>query len=149
MAPKEMFIRLERPRAIGRICCRHCSSVATGLPAPSGSMRTSHNNGGCIRKRMTGYSRDCTSASERRSTFRLHADAQVATYRELMRLRKQLSDDVVRYENASHALLVVLFPELARVFLDPTRPTALAASSALEARRPSRRPRWRTSASLA
>src|SRR6266700_1897058 len=51
---------------------------------------------------------------------------QVATYRELMRLQKQLSDDVVRYKNEIHALLVVLFPEFTQVFADPTRPTALA-----------------------
>ena len=30
---------------------------------------------------------------------------QVATYRELMRLQHQLSDDVVRYKNEIHALL--------------------------------------------
>jgi transposase len=40
---------------------------------------------------------------------------QVATYRELMRLQKQLSDDVVRYTNEIHALLVVLFPEFTQV----------------------------------
>jgi len=51
---------------------------------------------------------------------------QAATYRELMRLQKQLSDDVVRYKNEIHALLVVLFPEFTQVFVDPTRPTALA-----------------------
>jgi transposase len=51
---------------------------------------------------------------------------QVATYRELMRLQQQLSDDVVRYKNEIHALLVVLFPEFTQVFVDPTRPTALA-----------------------
>src|SRR3989440_8274920 len=43
-----------------------------------------------------------------------------------MRLQKQLSDDVVRYKNEIHALLVVLFPEFTHVFADPTRPTALA-----------------------
>src|SRR6266849_5934133 len=51
---------------------------------------------------------------------------QVAPYRELMRLQQQLSDDVVRYKNEIHALLVVLFPEFTQVFVDPTRPTALA-----------------------
>jgi transposase len=54
------------------------------------------------------------------------ASEQVATYRELMRLQQQLSDDVVRYKNEIHALLVVLFPEFTQVFADPTRPTALA-----------------------
>jgi len=43
-----------------------------------------------------------------------------------MRLHKQLSDDVMRYKNEIHALLVVLFPEFTQVFVDPTRPTALA-----------------------
>lgn len=51
---------------------------------------------------------------------------QVATYRELVRLQQQLSDDVVRYKNEIHALLVVLFPEFTQVFADPTRSTALA-----------------------
>ena len=51
---------------------------------------------------------------------------QVATYRELVRLQQQLSEDVVRYKNEIHALLVVLFPEFTQVFADPTRPTALA-----------------------
>jgi hypothetical protein len=50
----------------------------------------------------------------------------VATYRELVRLEHQLSDDVVRYKNEIHALLVVLFPEFTQVFADPTRATALA-----------------------
>ena len=43
-----------------------------------------------------------------------------------MRLQHQLSDDVVRYKNEIHALLVVLFPEFTQVFVDPTRSTALA-----------------------
>src|SRR6266700_1863605 len=51
---------------------------------------------------------------------------QVATYRELVRLQQQLSDDVVRYKNEIHALLAVLFPEFTQVFADPTRATALA-----------------------
>src|SRR5215471_1208819 len=59
---------------------------------------------------------------------------QVATYRELMRLQKQLSDDVVRYKNEIHALLVVLFPEFTQVFADPTRPTAPLGSQALSQR---------------
>lgn len=53
-------------------------------------------------------------------------DEQVATYRELVRLHQQLSDDVVRYKNELHALLVVLFPEFPQVFADPSRKTALA-----------------------
>jgi transposase len=51
---------------------------------------------------------------------------RVATYRELVRLHTQFSDDVARYKNEMHALLVVLFPEFSQVFADPTRPTALA-----------------------
>ena len=43
-----------------------------------------------------------------------------------MPLQQQLSDDVVRYKNELHALLVVLFPEFTQVFADPTRATALA-----------------------
>lgn len=46
--------------------------------------------------------------------------------RELVRLHTQLSDDVARYKNEIHALLVVLFPEFTQVFADPSRPTALA-----------------------
>ena len=52
-------------------------------------------------------------------------DEQVATYRELVRLQQQLSDDVVRYKNELHALLVVLFPEFPQIFVDPSRATAL------------------------
>ncbi len=51
---------------------------------------------------------------------------QIATYRELTRLHQQLSDDVTRYKNEIHALLVVLFPEFTQVLADPSRPTALA-----------------------
>lgn len=50
----------------------------------------------------------------------------VATYRELVRLQAQLSDEAARYKNEIHALLVVLFPEFTQVFVDPSRPTALA-----------------------
>jgi transposase len=50
----------------------------------------------------------------------------IATYRELVRLHSQLSDEVARYKNEIHALLSVLFPEFNQVFADPTRPTALA-----------------------
>jgi transposase len=51
---------------------------------------------------------------------------QVATYRELLRVHQQLSDDIVRYKNEIHASLVVQFPEFTQVFADPTRPAALA-----------------------
>ena len=50
----------------------------------------------------------------------------IVTYRELVRLHSQLSDDIARYKNEIHALLAVLFPELTQVFADPCRPTALA-----------------------
>lgn len=46
--------------------------------------------------------------------------------REVVRLYQQLTEEVVRYKNEIHALLVVLFPEFHQVFADPTRPTALA-----------------------
>lgn len=50
----------------------------------------------------------------------------IATYRELVRLHTQLSDEVARYKNEIQALLVVLFPEFSHVFTDPCRATALA-----------------------
>jgi transposase len=50
----------------------------------------------------------------------------IATYRELVRLHSQLSDDIARYKNEIHALLSVLFPEFLQVFADPCRLTALA-----------------------
>ncbi|GHO97552.1 hypothetical protein KSF_076000 [Reticulibacter mediterranei] len=50
---------------------------------------------------------------------------QIATYRELVRLHTQLSDDIARDINEIHALLIVLFPEFTQVFADPSRPTAL------------------------
>jgi hypothetical protein len=50
---------------------------------------------------------------------------QIATYRELVRLHTQLSDDIARSKNEIHALLIVLFPEFTQVFADPARPTAL------------------------
>jgi len=50
---------------------------------------------------------------------------RIATYRELVRLHTQLSDDIARYKNEIHALLIVLFPEFTQVFADPSRPTAL------------------------
>ncbi len=50
---------------------------------------------------------------------------QVVTYRELTRLQQQLTEEIVRYKNEIHALLVVLFPEFTQVFADPSRPSAL------------------------
>src|SRR6266705_1815185 len=51
---------------------------------------------------------------------------QVATYREVVRLHTQLSEEVARYQNQIQALVVVLFPEFFQVFADPCLPTALA-----------------------
>jgi transposase len=51
---------------------------------------------------------------------------QVATYRELVRLHTQLSEEAARYENQIQALVVVLFPEFIQVFADPCGQTALA-----------------------
>jgi hypothetical protein len=65
----------------------------------------------------------CESAEAR---FGYVPSEQVAAYRELLRVHHQLSDDIVRYKNEIHAVLVVQFPEFTQVFVDPTRPTALA-----------------------
>ncbi len=51
---------------------------------------------------------------------------EVATYREVVRLHQQLTEEITRYKNEIHALLVVLFPEFSQVFADPSRPTALS-----------------------
>lgn len=51
---------------------------------------------------------------------------QVATYRELVRLHAQLSEEAARSENQIQALVVVLFPEFTQVFADPCGQTALA-----------------------
>src|SRR5256714_5114234 len=55
---------------------------------------------------------------------------RVATYRELVRLHTQLSDEAAAYQNEIQALIVVLFPEFTRVFADPCLPTALAVLTA-------------------
>ncbi|MDQ5853019.1 MAG: IS110 family transposase [Chloroflexota bacterium] len=49
-----------------------------------------------------------------------------ATYRELVRLHSNLSDEAARYKNEIQDLLVVVFPEFTQLFKDPTRKTALA-----------------------
>jgi transposase len=51
---------------------------------------------------------------------------RVATYRELVRLHMQLSDEAARYQNEIQALVVVLFPEFTQVFADPCLPSALS-----------------------
>ena len=56
---------------------------------------------------------------------------QVETYRELMPYSTNRVDDVVRYKIEIHALLVVLFPECTRVFVDHTSPTALLVPQAI------------------
>lgn len=50
----------------------------------------------------------------------------ITTYRELVRLHTNLTDETTRYRNEIHALLVVLFPEFTQLFADPARQTALA-----------------------
>lgn len=50
----------------------------------------------------------------------------IATYREVVRLHSQLSDEIARYKNELQALLSVLFPEFTQVFADPCRATAVA-----------------------
>ncbi len=54
----------------------------------------------------------------------------VATYRELVRLHTQLSDEAAAYQNEIQALIVVLFPEFTQIFADPCLPTALAVLTA-------------------
>src|SRR4028119_1988200 len=49
-----------------------------------------------------------------------------ATYRDLVRLHSNLSDEAARYKNEIPDLLVVLFPEFVQVVQDPPRKTALA-----------------------
>jgi transposase len=51
---------------------------------------------------------------------------QVTTYRELVRVHTQLSDEAAAYQNEIQALVVVLFPEFTQVFADPCLPNALA-----------------------
>ena len=53
-------------------------------------------------------------------------DELTATYRDLVRVQANLSDQAARYKNAIQDRLVVLFPEFTQVFKDPTRKTALA-----------------------
>src|SRR5262249_49762806 len=59
---------------------------------------------------------------------------QVATYRELVRLHTQLSEEAARYQNQIQALVVVLFPEFTQVFADPCLSTALAVLKAYRSR---------------
>src|SRR6266851_5314817 len=50
---------------------------------------------------------------------------RIATYRELVRLHTQLSDEAAAYQNEIQALVVVLFPEFTQIFADPCLPAAL------------------------
>lgn len=50
---------------------------------------------------------------------------RATTYREIVRLHTQLSDEAAGYQNEIQALVVVLFPEFTRVFADPCLPTAI------------------------
>jgi transposase len=53
-------------------------------------------------------------------------DEQITSYRELVRLHTQLSDELTRAKNEIQVLVVVLFPEFRQVFADPCRQTAVA-----------------------
>lgn len=66
-------------------------------------------------------------------------DEQVASYRELVRLHTQLSDEVARDKNEIQGLLVVLFPEFTQVFADPCRRTATTVLQAYPSARAIRR----------
>ncbi len=46
---------------------------------------------------------------------------EVATYREMVRLHQQLTEEITRDINEIHALVVVLFPEFSQVFADRSR----------------------------
>jgi len=59
---------------------------------------------------------------------------RVATYRELVRLHTQLSDEAAAYQNEIQALVVVLFPEFTQIFADPCGQTALTVLKAFESR---------------
>jgi len=50
---------------------------------------------------------------------------QIATYREMVRLHMQLSDEAAGYQNEIQVLVVVLFPEFTQIFADPCLPNAL------------------------
>jgi transposase len=52
-------------------------------------------------------------------------DEQIANYRELVRMQLNLTEQMTRYKNELHALLVVLFPEFEQFFSDPSGKTAL------------------------
>jgi transposase len=52
-------------------------------------------------------------------------DEQPASYRELVRMQTNLTEQAARHKNELHALLVVLFPEFVQVFTDPSCKTAL------------------------
>jgi transposase len=53
------------------------------------------------------------------------ADEQIQTYRELVRVHTNLSDEAARYKLEIRDLVRALFPEFTQVFADPTGATAL------------------------
>jgi transposase len=52
-------------------------------------------------------------------------DEQIQTYRELVRLHTNLSDEAARYKLQIRDLVRAVFPEFTQVFADPTGPTAV------------------------
>lgn len=66
-----------------------------------------------------------------RHALALFEAEEVATYREVVRLQQQLTEDIVRYKNEIHALVVVLFPEFYQVAARPSRPSALTVRNRL------------------
>jgi transposase len=67
----------------------------------------------------------CLAESGRHAWAMFEVD-QMATYRELVRLHTQLSEEAARYQNQIQALVVVLFPEFSQIFVDPCGQAALA-----------------------
>jgi transposase len=57
-------------------------------------------------------------------------DEQIQTYRELVRLHTNLSDEAARYKLQIRDLVRAVFPEFTQVFADPTGPTALGVLTA-------------------
>jgi transposase len=53
------------------------------------------------------------------------ADEQIQTYRELVRMHTNLSDEAARYKLEIRDLVRALFPEFTQIFADPTGTTAL------------------------
>ena len=73
-------------------------------------------------RRLLGLSRGTRSSNSRGDAV----STAYTTYRELVRLHAQLSEESARYQNQIQILVVVLFPELSQIFADPCLPSALA-----------------------